>query len=174
MIVFNTPRAGRQDPFYMEKLIKQMWNAENSVFKKGYGMYACDSFNVVNAFQAIQNVYQKAIHVKVHYMEIYVGSEVELSMAITVADKMGQFFFEQGYQCFITVVKESDYYLIGIVVNAVSYVDGKTFHDNNKNYWYVYRYLTDIVSRKTKVTASEHTFFDPQIGTGNYVHGKFY
>lgn len=171
--LFNTPRAGRQNRHYMEQLIVNMWNASHSVFKQGYGLFAVNAANIINAFQAVQNTYQKANRVKVHYMEIYVEKEKGQEDVIRVADCMGKYFFQLGFQSFISVVREGEIYLIAIAVNAVSFAGQAVFHDNNFNYTHVFTFLCSIAPYDWRVTASDHTFFDPKTGEGNYVHGKF-
>ena len=173
MPILKTPRAQRNNPFYMDQLINNMVNARNIVFKKGYGIIGDQVESIICSFRMVSNAYQKMNKFEVHYMELIVEMDKELNDVKAVADQMGNYFFDQRFQSFITVIAERDFYLIAIVVNSVAFIEGPLFHDNNYNYMMILEFLKRITPYDWNVKASSCTFFDSKVGEGNYVHGYY-
>ena len=173
MAVLNTPRAGRNMPGYMETLIDRMFTARNIISKNGYGVMDCSIETIISSFRSVSNAYQKLNKVEVHYLELIIELDKEEEDILVLAYNMGSYFFAQGFQSFITVVKEREFYLIGIVINSVAFFERPVFHDNNYNYSQILEYLRKITPYDWRVKASSSTFFDPHVGDGNYTHGYY-
>ena len=63
-------------------------------------------------------------------------------------------------------------FLIVVAVNAISYVNGRAFHDNNMQYVQICNFLKSIMPAEWEFEVENNTFFNPEDGTENYVHGK--
>lgn len=172
MPIFSTPRAGKNQEGYMEKLIGRMYADERTVDKKGHGV--CDtSPEVITAtFNSVRNGLGKANQVKVHYLEIYVELEFGIEKAMNIAKFIGDYFYNQGFLAFTNTMVLKNYYLIAIAINAISHVTGKCFTDNNAQYANLYQVLKRTFPADWKLDVESCVFFNPKDGTGNYVHGK--
>lgn len=173
MAIFNVPRAGRRQSNYMERLIGNMYDDTRSFFKQGYGICDLSSSAIICSFYSVRNTYYKVNPIKIHYMELFVEYEVKKPDVLTVADCMGRFLFECGYQAFVSVIDIGNQYLIAVVVNAVSYRDGSVFYDNNTCYLELYQVICRILPYGCNVKCTENTFFDSDKREGNYVHGVY-
>lgn len=174
MAVFSIVRAGRQDAGYMENLITNVWNAAYSViYRKGYGILTSAPEDVIEGFRMVHNAYQRLLKVRVHHMELIMKEETSSADVCCCADRMGRYFYDCGYQAFITVMEYHGGYLVEIIVNAASYTGGKSFHDNNANYMGVLDYLKSITPYYWEVSAADNVFFHPQAADGNYERGVF-
>lgn len=173
MPILNTPRAGRNMPGYMETLASRMINARNTIFKSGYGVMDYNVESIVSSFRAVSNAYQKLNKVEVHYLELILEMDKEEEDVLALAHNMGSYFFSQGFQSFITVIVEREFYLIAIVINSVAFFERPVFHDNNYHYSEIMEYLNKITPYDWRIKASPGTFFDPHVGEGNYTHGYY-
>lgn len=73
-----------------------------------------------------------------------------------------------------TVIRTEKEYVIVIALNAVSFMNGRLFRDNNACYYELYQIIKEKFETSVQRDVTENTFFDPQIGEGNYVHGYLY
>ena len=171
MAVFNTIRAGRKKEGYMENLIHNMYTDERVLFRQGYGVLDETEEKVVYSFYSVRNAYYKINQIKVHYMEIYVEYEFKLVDVVELAKNLAYCLYKYGFQTLVACIDTGNGYMIAVAVNAVSYVDGRLFHDNNAQYWAIYQYLRSCAPIGLSLTASENTFFPPRMENNNYVHG---
>lgn len=172
MAVFSVPRYDRQSADYMEKLISSLWNTRYPlIFQKGYGVFSNSTDAVVEGFRMVQSAQQRYLRIRVHHMELRIEAWKAQEEVIQVADKMGRYFCQLGFQAFAMAVKYPNGYLVEIIVNAVSYVDGRAFHDNNRNYREVLRYLRSIAPYDWKITVADNVFFQSGADAGNYEKG---
>jgi len=170
MICLNTVRAGRNIDYYMENLILNVFSDQRSIQKKGYGVLSGTAEEVVNSFRMVQNTYKVYMPIKVHYMELYVDyGDVDTAF---ITNAMGQYFWQLGFQCLISVVDTGERYVLAIVINAASYQGNQLFHDNNNQHYIIYLYLIKILPCGVKVTVTDNTIFDKS-AEGNYIHGMY-
>lgn len=172
MLIFNTVRAGRQQEYYMEKLIHRIYSDARMKFKQGYGALDNSAEEVLHSFGAVQNGFKGYLPIKVHYMEMHIGYEHGEFAVHMIADAMGQYFFNMGYQCLISAVDIGDRFVVVMVVNSVPFNGYQLFHDNNDQHYKIYEYLMQILPEKWTVTATENTIFTEK-RDGNYVHGLY-
>lgn len=171
MAVFNIVRAGRKNDGYMEKLIHNMYADERVVSRQGYGILDKTEDMAIHSFNYVRNTYCKINSIKVHYMEIYVEYEFGMMAAQMMADKMGRYMYENGFQALVACLDTGNEYMVAVAVNAVSYIDGSLFHDNNAQYMKIYKNLSSIMPFGCKLTASENSFFCVHTGENQYQHG---
>lgn len=163
MAVFNTPRADRTSKNYMEKLVYNIFNTGHQVlFRQGYGVLANSAEAVLQAFRMVQNNSQSLQRIKVHSMELFVEFDKNQEDVIKLTDTMGRYFYGQGFQCLATVILLEGRYLVEFVINAVSYMDGRAFHDNNNNYLNILYLLRSITPYDWNVSASDAVFFEQE------------
>ncbi len=172
MPILNTPRAGRNMEGYMENLIENMYTNENAIYRQGYGVCAISPEAVIDSYHYVRNTYGKNNSVKVHYIEIYMEKEFGIEATLGIADIFGRYLYGQGFQVFISTLRLENYYLITVAVNAVSYIDGRAFHDNNMQYANIYYFLKTNMQCDWEITVEDNIFFNPKRRNGNYVHGK--
>lgn len=172
MPVFNVPRAGRKQDGYMETLLTNMYEEETAIYRMGYGVCGVNPELIISSFYSVQNTFCKVNPIKVHYMEIYIEKEFGIETTLNIADLFGRYVYSQGFQCYTSTIDSDNYYLIVVAVNAVSYVNGKAFHDNNMQYVQICNFLKSIMPAEWEFEVENNTFFNPEDGTGNYVHGK--
>lgn len=171
MARFNVPRASRNQEGYTEKLVFHMHSDQRVVFKQGYGVYDINPEMIVDSFQAVRNTYCKINLVKVHYMELFIEREAGLAVAVELADWFGRFLYGNGFQAFVSVMDMESEYAVAVALNAVSYVDGHLFHDNNACYNEIFQHLCRRLQVDWELDVTVNTFFDPKRPEGNYVHG---
>lgn len=171
MAIFNVVRANRNKEGYMEKLIENMHTHEDATFRQGYGVVTFNVETIVNSFKATKNIYVKLTNINVHYMELIVEPEVALKDVVAFADWFGDFLYKNGFQTYVSLIRTEKESVIALAVNAVSYIDGHLFYDNNKCYAELYGILCKMLPREWNLTMSDSTYFDPEIKGGNYVHG---
>ena len=173
MVVFNVPRAGRYESNYTKKLVHNMFHANYVLLRLGFGVCSDDVENIVASFAAIHNLYSKINLIKTHYFELFVDYETNKETVFKVAELIGRMLYNNGFQNFITVADTGDEYLIAVAFNAVSYQNGRLFHDNNACYYEILKFISGLFSKKTKISITENTFFDPKERDGNYCHGFY-
>ena len=173
MAIFNVPRAGRKNADYAEKLLGNMFMDERQIFKQGFGVCLDNPECILHSFESVRNTYCKINPVKVHYMEIYIAYEQGKIALSIISNEVGRYLYEKGFQSFISVTDTGSAYLIAIAVNAVSFITGELFKDNNAHYQEIFKYLRGMVPVKWDLQASDNTFFDPDRRDGNYVHGNY-
>ena len=173
MPIINTPRAGRNQEGYMEGFIQNMFNDPRVFYKNGFGVCGTSPEEVIQFFNSVRNAHGIINDIKVHYLEIEMEMEVGIERTIRLAERVCGYLMENGFQSFYSVARLDECYLIGIAINAVSYLDGRLFHDNNTHYADIYNMANETVPEKWNLEVSEAVFFDPRKGTGNYVHGIF-
>lgn len=173
MAVFNIPRAGRNRQGYMEKLINNMCSHTDPVFKCGYGICWTSVESIVSSFNMTRNAYCKVNLLKVHSIEIILESYTTKETVILIADRLGCVLYGMGFQSFICAVVDQDGYRIVAAINAVSYVNGSLFYDNNASLGFIYLELLKVLPQEMRLEISDNSFFDPEVMDGNYVHGVF-
>ena len=173
MAVFNTSRAGRNQDGYMESLIGNMYNNEKVFYKNGCGICGFGPEDIVNCFNAIRKIFYKINQIRVHYIEIAVEKEHDVKKVVQLADRVSHQLWNYGYQTFYCVAEFDDCYLIAVAINSTSFVNGISFHDNNKHYVYIYNMIKREMPVDWKLEVEEKIFFNPNDGTGNYTHGYF-
>lgn len=173
MPVLNTPRAGRNQEGYLETLIMNMYSDPRVIYKNGYGVCCVSPEAIVNAFNAVRNVWGVVNDIKVHYVEVLVEFSYGAEETIRLAEKVISYLGVNGFQSFYSFSKMEDGYLIAIAINSTSYLNGSIFHDNNKHYAEIYMMVSQAVPNQCGLDVSEAMFFDPKVGKGNYVHGEF-
>ena len=112
--------------------------------------------------------------IKIHCMELFVEASQREEEVICLADIMGKYFFEMGFQCLVVVVKLESSYLVEMVVNAISYVDGRAFHDNNDNYMDILLYLQAVVPYKWELGVTNNVFFETGNLNKNYAQNNYF
>lgn len=172
MPIFSVVRAGRKQEGYMESLLSNMYSEETAIYRMGYGVCCVDADVIISSFYSVQNTFNKCNHIKVHYMELYIEKEFGIEFTLKVADLFGRYICGLGFQCYTSTIDSNEYYLIAVAVNAVSYIDGKAFHDNNLQYFNICNYLKSIMPEEWEFEVTDNTFFNLEDGTNNYIHGK--
>lgn len=173
MAEFRVIRAGRKNSDYAERLITNMFMDKNMFFRKGYGVCDTSPELVIYSFDSVRNTYYKINQVKVQYMELLIEDEVGVEEVMMVADRLGRFFYESGFQSFIGATDTGAGFVVAIVLNSVSFSSGQLFYDNNTCYWGFYQYLCQILPRDWTIDFDEEVIFEPSKRTGNYVHGRY-
>lgn len=172
MPIFSVARAGRRQEGYLENLITSMYSEETAIYRMGYGVCGIDADMIINSFYSVQNTFGKNKPIKVHYMEIYIEKEFGIETTLRIADLFGRYICGQGFQCYTSTLDSNEYYLIVVAVNAVSYMNGRAFHDNNLQYVNICDFLKSIMPEDWQTEIADNTFFNLEDGTNNYVHGK--
>ena len=170
MATFNIARAGRNRKGYMEALIRNMYQHSQIVFRQGYGVGDTSAENIIYSFNAVRELYCKVNLIEVYSLEIILESE-EREEVLMISDRLGRVLFDMGFQSFVCAVSEEDRYVIVVAINAVSYINGGLFYDNNACLCLVYQSILEIIPINMKMCISENTFFDPKVMDGNYIHG---
>jgi len=173
MAVFNVPRAGRNIDGYMEKLILNMYQDTNSIFKRGYGLNCFSPEMILYSFNAVRAVYCKSNSVKLHYMEFFIEKEEWQEVVINFADWFGSFLFANGFQSYISLSYINDMYVVAVVANSVSYINGRVFYDNNACYAELLKIVSEKMPKEWNLSYTDNTFFNPENPEGNYRHGLY-
>ena len=170
MPIFNTPRADRREDGYMEKLITTVY--ENSVYKEGFGVCDLSPDIIIATFRYIKRVFGKINPLEVHQIEVCVELEFGDEVALEIARYMGIYLYNQGFANFVSIIKLENYYLIKVIINAVSQLNGSMFQDNNRHYLQIYSALKTMLPAEWKLKAMDSVFFDTNNLANSYVHGK--
>ena len=172
MPIFNTPRAGKNQDGYMEKLIEKMFSDERALDKHGYGV--CDtSPEVISAtFNSVYSAYGKNNQIRAHYLEIYVELEFGKEKALEIARFIGNYFCDHGFLAYANTMVLQNHYLIAVAINAVSHITGKCFADNNAQYVHLFDALQTVFPADWKLDVDPCVFFNSKEGSQNYIHGK--
>lgn len=173
MTLFNIPRVARNQSNYPDRLIMNMYNDSRCVFRKGFGVLDKTPKDICNTLKFVRSAYDKITPIQVYYMEVIWEKESEEDTVVKFASQVGEFLYFNGFVCYICVIEVKNTYVVGIALNSVSYIDGHLFKDNNASNYELFSILCGMLPENTQMTATENTFFDPQIGEGNYVHGIF-
>ena len=171
MPIFNVVRARRNREGYMENLISNMYTEESVIYRMGYGICAVNADTIISSFYYTRNTFCSNNSIKVHQMEIYIEKEFGIEETIRIADAFGSYILGLGFQVFTSTLDSDNYYLITIAVNAISFMNGKAFHDNNMQYVNICNYLKSIVPYDWEFEVTDNTFFNPEDGSNNYIHG---
>lgn len=143
------------------------------VYQRGFGLLDYSVECCIACMEAVRNCFGRIGKVRVHYMELFVEPEHEMLSVIALADNVGRWFFENGYQCLVTVADSGKGYLVAIALNAVSYRDGSMFWDNNACYQRVVEYLRYHSGFPWALNITMNTYFDTELGYKNYQHGAY-
>ena len=173
MVVFNVPRAGRQNEDYTKNLIENMYDDENCIYKRGFGVCGNSPKMIVHSFESVRRTYCKVNAIKTHYFELYVEYEIGLTAVEIVAEMIGKGLYNAGFQSFVTISDTGDFFLVAVALNSTSFNRKGLFHDNNTCYTEVYNYICTLFPERIQVGVTENAFFDPSKREGNYCHGRF-
>jgi len=174
MAIFNTPRVNCSQKNYMENMISNLFAAEYPVlYRNGYGVFSGTAEQVIDGFRMTQQYAQRMIRVKIHCMELFVEPDKKKEEVVWLAESIGKYFYSQGFQCMVMVFSLEGCYVIEVVVNAVSFVGGSVFHDNNCQHYKTLQYLKQIIPCGWKVDVTDGVFFENGDLGKSYVKGVF-
>lgn len=173
MTIFNVPREGRNKVGYMEHLIYNMYLCDKTIYRRGYGILDVTPEYCIASINVVRSYFGKINPVKVHYMELVIEKNYSKEEIVSLAETIGKWFWNSGYQCLISVALTENGYYMAIVINAVSYVNGNLFRDNNNSYLKVLDFLRHQTGFDWTVGVTKNTFFDINLGAANYQHGVF-
>lgn len=106
-------------------------------------------------------------------MELVIEKNYSKDEIVNLAETIGKWFWNSGYQCLISVASTENGYYMAIVINAVSYRDGSMFWDNNACYQRVVEYLRYHSGFPWALNITMNTYFDTELGYKNYQHGAY-
>ena len=173
MLVLNVVRAGRRQEGYLERLIGNMYDNANVFFCRGYGICDLNPESIVASFYSVRNSCCKINPVKVHYMELIVDYDTGMEVVQTMADSLGRYFYERGFQSYITAIDSGRGYVVGVAVNSVSYKGPYLYHDNNAGLLELHQFLCTMAPAGCEVRITKNSVFLPDAPEGNYVHGVY-
>ena len=171
MPIFNTPRADRSSANHMENLIRTVWGHEKNVYREGFGVCDFTPDVILASFNSVRKTFGKINPIQVHNLEIFVESEFGADAALGIGRYIGTYFYNLGFCNFVSIIKLENYYLIEVVINAVSHIDGRAFKDNNQQLAQIYADLKLALPADWKLTAMGNVFFDTENLANSYVHG---
>ncbi|MBE5954978.1 MAG: hypothetical protein E7253_00830 [Lachnospiraceae bacterium] len=171
MPVLNCVRAGRKNENYLENLIWRFFTDERVVVRKAFGVCDASPQTVTDSFYTLKKAYNKLTLINVHCMELIIEYEYGMSAANMLADLLGSYLYSQGFQSMIAILDTGNEFVVVVALNAVSFINGKLFHDNNATYIQIFNLLKSKMPYGWDVRATDNTFFGPGMGREQYVHG---
>ena len=172
MPIFNVPRTGRKQDGYLEGLLKVIFEHEQSVYKEGFGVCDLSPDIVAATFYSVRNAFGKINSLKTHRIELHIEREFGDDITLEIARYVGNYFLFQGFITFVGIIKLENYYLIEVLINAVSHLNGLAFQDNNWQYVQVYNALKTVFPADWRVSVMDSAFYDSKNLAKSYVCGK--
>ena len=170
MKIFQTEERNFIDS---KMVIANMYRDDRKVYEIGMGVSYDSPLMILNSFEAVRRPYCKVNAIKTHYMEIFVEYEVGMPAAIMLAERVAHYFYQYGFQNYITVIDNEDRYMIAIALNSVSYKNGSLFHDNNACYIELFHFLCSVLPVGMSVSVEQNVVFELGRPKGNYCHGEY-
>lgn len=154
------------------KIVNYLINEEKTKEKLVSGK-DCSPENIVNEFNATQEIYGKTDGVKYHHIiqsfdpKDNITPEKAHQLGVELAER--QF---KGHEVFVVTHKDKEHVHNHMVVNSVSFEDGKKYNSSNKSLWDIKRESNRICEREglntidlahkseTRVSSSEKRIMD--------------
>ena len=151
-----------------EEIIKSIWNQDEVSCRMYYGCNPYQAEAIVTSFRMVHGAYQTRSLIRIHCFSIifdYLTMEEDAKEVMVAIMNYFSPFFQN-----ICVLKkgESGRYEATFVVNAVSYRDGRKFHDNNKAYIYLKNHLERFLKSRISIRISDQTLFSDDSHSRNY------
>lgn len=119
-------------------------NKEKTRYYNGRGL-AKDCKKAAKAFIKVQRKYGKAKQRRLYHLFISFPEQVDdANFVKMVAENIANFLFDK-HQIYYGVHEDTDNLHIHIAINAVSYVDGKKWHQNKKEFEEMKRKIRKVV-----------------------------
>lgn len=131
MAIIRVIRNNRNRQGYMSELIHRVWNRADAVCK--WGGYMNDARMIIAAFEMVHRAYG-SLAIPVHCFQLVMDPETNIQTAQEFVNSVLQ-YLNSEYQTIAVLYYNVERCLEAtFVLNAVSYINGSVFHDNNNTY----------------------------------------
>ena len=153
-------RANHQSLNNMKGIIECIWeNIDNVVDKWTRGVSDNNVVDIYNSFQLAQRAAGKQSFVKVHCFSVdFEDITDELLVRQVVDDVLATIASTFQVIAVLYINKYGNYECV-FLLNAISYITYRNFHDNNRTYIDMIRYLNNITGIEWEVDVSENVLF---------------
>ena len=157
-MVLTIYRTGRTTLAGMERVIGEIWEAPENIYCEEFGVLATTEA-IIQGFNMVNNAFCPSGSVLFHLFEITSSILDDRQMMLVLAHQLAE-YLSNRFQV-ITVVKQCrNVYKVIVLLNAVSYQDGKKFHDNNNSYINIVALIEKITGRECRINACTGGLFD--------------
>lgn len=96
----------------------------------------CDAEMAAMQIIGMQELLGKVSKRRAYHMIVSFTKGVKLNSVISASKHIGEMLFrEKGFQCYYGVHTSTDFLHIHYCINAISYMNGKKWHTNRKEFW---------------------------------------
>lgn len=167
MIRISVVRNGHWAEDYMRSTVNTVLNMKGIVVKKLYGIIGNNADEICTIFEYVQRAYGKNLFVPVHCFIVDFDDDLCFEAMVKAADHVMSFFINKFQTLYIIRDNGYGHYQAVFVINSISYVDGKCFHDNNAMYITLRQYLNGMFGQEIRFEVAENVFFDNQESNRN-------
>jgi len=156
MIKLKVFRHQMQNENDLLRIIDDSWNHSGIIKRGAFGLNTISTHAMVAGFEQTHNAFCRMERLYAHYFAI----SFDKMIPEAVVNEQVNFIlnkFTSEFQLIYMIAQDFDGNReLGIIINAISYLNGKKFHDNNR----VYEVLIKEISEACR------TDYNVQIGSG--------
>lgn len=160
MVELKVYRNGRCSTEDVKNAVQTVWNGndDNVVKKYSTGVVTASPETISNSLLLIQDAYGGSLNVKVHCCELSFGKDIAQEKVLETTKEFLD-YVGTDYQGIAVVEEDISGLKSKLLINAMSYVDGKKFTDNNKTYIQLGNVVRGICGQEMRLKMDESVLF---------------